>query len=48
LTVAWNHDHHIPHFALLTKDNNVSIFDIRNMSGLSNPLHSDKNKNDIT
>ena len=48
LTLAWNHDGHTPHFALLSKDNVVSIFDIRNMTNLANPVHTEKNKNDIT
>lgn len=43
--MAWNNDVNLPHFALLAKDNTVSIYDIRN---LSQAVCSDKNKNDIT
>ncbi len=47
LTIAWNHDMNIPYFTILSKDNTVSIFDLRNMTNLNQPLYTDKNKNDI-
>jgi hypothetical protein len=37
----------IPYFTILSKDNTVSIFDLRNMTNLNQPLYTDKNKNDI-
>lgn len=46
---AWNYDTNTPHFALLSKDNSINVYDIRNMSNLGQSLYSiDKNKNDIT
>jgi hypothetical protein len=45
--MAWNHDMNIPYFTILSKDNTISIYDLRNMANLNQPLYTDKNKNDI-
>lgn len=47
LTFAWNNNTDLPHFATLSKDNTICVYDIRKMSGLTEPLFTDKNKNDI-
>lgn len=47
LSIAWNHDTKAPIFSILSKDNTIGIYDFRNLA-INDPIHSQKNKNDIT